>query len=127
MTPRLERLRDRGLAEWLDHCLDTTFAHGADLADAIGTPRGDRPGLADNVAEADRALADLEAAGWIRRLPPATPTREQCFFGVGGGRQWDAHPVCYGFKPGAEAARGRAWLRSGAICGKPARSIGAGS
>lgn len=86
---------------WLEGLATTYLAYGADLVYELR--------CGDNVAQAERALLDLEAAGLIERGDTKTldhrRTREIAFFGVGGqpGNE-STSPVLYGFAPGATLA-----------------------
>lgn len=109
---------------WCGYLWVCGFAHGSELAEALGTP-GLLPrhptGDPDNCASADRLLSAAEEAGWIRRVSPegigdqacATPTREQAFFGADGRFGGDVRkvrtPRVFGWEPVRESALGE-WL-----------------
>ena len=120
---------------WCGYLWMCWFAHGSELAEALGTggllpryPTGDP----DNCASADRLLAAAEEAGWIRRASRgfdgwvhfgaeagATPTQEQMFFGADGAFGEDVRkkrcPRLFGWEPVRDSAL-RGWLGLGCDC-----------
>jgi hypothetical protein len=68
--------------EWLSMLFSTGYGHGSDLVMALGSPRGDRPGLSDNVYAADKFLRAAVGVGWIVQSEAPRPTPQQRFFDV---------------------------------------------
>lgn len=91
--------------DWLQRCAWTTFAHGAELVEALGSPSNGKPGMPDNVYAAEQCLKAALEAGLIVQ-GQQSPTRAQRFFGVGG--VWldskaglrHAGVTTYGYAPG---------------------------
>jgi hypothetical protein len=67
--------------EWLAMLHQRGGAHGSELVHALGSPRGDQPGMTDNVNTAVRFLSVAVAEGVIIR-GKFQPTPEQQFFDV---------------------------------------------
>lgn len=67
--------------EWLDKVYRNGSAHGHDLVIALGSPRGIRPGLTDNVNAADQFLKAAIREGFVLQGECA-PFAEQIFFDV---------------------------------------------
>lgn len=74
----LDRYSFKGaLGAWLERVWFVSSAHGWELVAAF--PRG----VALFPADADRAIEELERAGWVKRATREPhPTRDQRFFGV---------------------------------------------
>lgn len=114
-------LRGEVFWRWCGYLWASSYAHGSELAEALGTggllpqyPTGDP----DSCASADRLLAAAEEAGWIRRVfrgedAAATPTPEQSHMGANGvfGRRVRSQrcPRLFGWEPIRESPL-RAWL-----------------
>jgi hypothetical protein len=99
---------------WLDRCHNTTFAHGSELVLALGTPGKGKSGISDNGYYAEQILLAFESLGWIRRTGPATPSKEQRFFGVGGlsNASKSSSPIVFGFEPVRGCPEKLAWIRA---------------
>lgn len=111
------------LRAWLNRVFGTSFGSGQSLKAAMQDV-----GMSLFPCEswdADNLLDKLVAAGWVRKAKNADggytlePTREQSFFGIGGGR-WDVknthgehYAHLYGYEPVREclAAFDFAWGR----------------
>lgn len=72
-------------SRWRKLLNDTTFAHGADLVEELGTPIGGKSGLADNVHAAEKILGELESLGYISRGKLAPTFSQRAWEGAAGG------------------------------------------
>jgi hypothetical protein len=72
-------------SRWRKLLNDTTFAHGADLVEELGTPIGGKSGLADNVYAAEKILEELESLGYISRGKLAPTFSQRAWEGAAGG------------------------------------------
>lgn len=70
--------------DWIHRCWSTGHAHGAQLAEGLGTFRDKQLGLMNSPTWADMILEALDAEGWIVRDAAPSPTVSQVFAGVGG-------------------------------------------
>lgn len=79
---------------WLADARGRGYMPGSALVERLGAPFEGQPGLPDNVYAADSFLAAAEEEGLIRRVSH-DPSREMCFFGVGGMRVKRGRPSAH--------------------------------
>jgi hypothetical protein len=90
--------------EWIRNGSFRGFLHGYDLVYAMGSPRGEQPGLVDNVYRAEKVLKAAMALGWLTQSEVKKPHQSQHFFGVGGSSaKQSTSPTLYEYKASPDA------------------------
>lgn len=114
----LKYYRGRTTRDWLEKVAWSGRAHGSELIHALGgISEHYATGMSDNVASADRILKALLEAGWIVREVISSPSREQRFFGVGGGKSVGRYPCEFGYTPPAKMSEMRAFINGDVVYG----------